>query len=113
MYFLEEHLLRQDDVVLVERKDYIENPKVNGYRSLHLIVSIPIFLAGETRLMNVEIQLRTIAMDFWASLEHKLKYKKHIECTDEIMTELKQCAEESAALDVKMQNLHNKMIEAD
>ena len=113
VYFLEEHLLRQDDVVLVERKDYIENPKVNGYRSLHLIVSIPIFLAGETRLMNVEIQLRTIAMDFWASLEHKLKYKKHIECTDEIMAELKHCAEESAALDVKMQNLHNKMIEAD
>ena len=63
--------------------------------------------------MNVEIQLRTIAMDFWASLEHKLKYKKHIECTDEIMAELKHCAEESAALDVKMQNLHNKMIEAD
>ena len=113
VYFLEEHLLRQDDVVLVERKDYIEGPKANGYRSLHLIVSIPIFLAGETRLMNVEIQLRTIAMDFWASLEHKLKYKKEIECTDEIMAELKHCAEESAALDVKMQNLHNKMIEAD
>ena len=63
--------------------------------------------------MNVEIQLRTIAMDFWASLEHKLKYKKEIECTDEIMAELKHCAEESAALDVKMQNLHNKMIKAD
>ena len=76
VYMLAESLLKQDDIELIEKKDYIKNPKQNGYRSLHLIVAIPIFLANEKRIMKVEIQLRTIAMDFWATLEHQLKYKK-------------------------------------
>ena len=107
VYLLEEYLLRQDDVVLVERKDYIENPKENGYRSLHLIVSVPIFLAGETKMMNVEIQFRTIAMDFWASLEHKVKYKKNYHCDEAVLDKLKQCAEDAAKLDNEMQAIHD------
>ena len=76
VYALAESFLGQDDVTLIERKDYIQNPKPNGYRSLHLIVEIPIFLFEEKKKMKVEIQLRTIAMDFWASLEHNMRYKK-------------------------------------
>ena len=72
-------LLQQDDVKLIEVKEYIKNPKPNGYRSLHLIIEIPIFLKDEKKDMRVEVQLRTIAMDFWASLDHKLSYKKDIE----------------------------------
>lgn len=107
IYILEESFLRQDDVRLLKRKDYIANPKENGYRSLHLIVEVPIFLKEETKYMKVEVQLRTIAMDFWASLEHKLRYKKKRtpEQTQEINKELFECAEESARLDVRMQNL--------
>ncbi len=71
-------LLKQDDVKLIEMKDYIKHPKESGYRSLHLIIEIPIFLQNEKRPMKVEVQLRTIAMDFWASVEHKLRYKKNI-----------------------------------
>ena len=73
---LSEALMQQDDIILLERKDYIRNPKPNGYRSLHMIVSVPIFLAHEKKYMRVEIQLRTLAMDFWATLEHQLRYKK-------------------------------------
>ena len=74
-------LLKQDDITLIEMKDYIKNPKPNGYRSLHLIISVPIFLKDEKRDMKVEVQLRTIAMDFWASLEHKIRYKKIFQMT--------------------------------
>ncbi len=105
VYLLADALLKQDDVTLIEKKDYIENPKPNGYRSLHLIVSVPIFLANEKRMMRVEIQLRTIAMDFWASLEHQLRYKKDTEFTEEMMQELYNCAEISADLDVRMDAL--------
>lgn len=110
IYLLADRLCSQDDVRLIERKDYIKNPKPNGYRSLHLIVEIPIFLMDEKKFMRVEVQFRTIAMDFWASLEHKLKYKKNIE-TDlqEISAELKTCAEEISRLDNKMQEIHNKI----
>ncbi len=76
IYTMADLLLQQDDIILVEKKDYIAHPKDNGYRSLHLIVDVPIFLSNEKRHMKVEVQLRTIAMDFWASLEHKLRYKK-------------------------------------
>ena len=76
IYTVSELLTKQDDITLIQRKDYIENPKENGYRSLHLIVEVPIFLEHKKKMMKVEVQLRTIAMDFWASLEHKLKYKK-------------------------------------
>ena len=107
IYDIEESFLRQDDIKLLKRKDYIQNPKDNGYRSLHLIVEVPIFLKEETKYMKVEVQFRTIAMDFWASLEHKLAYKKNIpeEYRDALDRELKDCAEQSAALDLRMQAL--------
>ena len=94
-------------------KDYIKNPKPNGYRSLHLIVSVPIFLEKEKRLMKVEIQLRTIAMDFWASLEHQLRYKKDFEFTEDMAKELIYCADLSAELDSKMENLRKLTINED
>lgn len=109
VYMLADALLKQDDIKLIERKDYIANPKPNGYRSLHLIVEIPIFLANEKRLMKVEIQLRTIAMDFWASLEHQLKYKKNLEGAEHITEELYQCAEISAQLDLKMDDIRKSL----
>ncbi|MBE6544319.1 MAG: GTP pyrophosphokinase family protein [Ruminococcaceae bacterium] len=108
VYNLAAALIKQDDVVLIEEKDYIKHPKENGYRSLHIIVEIPIFLSHEKRKMKVEIQLRTIAMDFWASLEHQLRYKKETVFTDEMTAELLECANISAMLDVKMDHLrHN------
>lgn len=102
-------LLKQDDVELIEKKDYILNPKPNGYRSLHLIVAVPIYLAHEKRKMRVEVQLRTIAMDFWASLEHQLRYKKDVDFTDEMAKELKFCADLSAELDRRMDSLRDKV----
>lgn len=111
IYMLADCFLKQDDVTLIEMKDYIQKPKENGYRSLHLIVSIPIFLRNEKKNMKVEVQLRTIAMDFWASLEHKLRYKKKIP-DDMVVTladELKQCAETSTELDKKMQEIRNRL----
>lgn len=107
VYTLAEALLKQDDVTLIEKKDYIANPKENGYRSLHLIVTIPIFLAGGKRIMKVEIQLRTIAMDFWASLEHQLRYKKDHAFNEEMARELSDCAAQSAELDRKMNHLRH------
>ncbi len=92
IYLIAEALLRQDDVTLIERKDYIENPKGNGYRSLHLIVEVPVFLTDEKKPMRVEVQIRTIAMDFWASLEHQMKYKQDIPDADWVMKELRDCA---------------------
>ena len=110
IYILADRLCSQDDVRLVERKDYIENPKDNGYRSLHLIVEIPIFLMDEKKYMRVEVQFRTIAMDFWASLEHKLKYKKEpVGDIEEISKQLKECADEISRLDFKMQEIHHKI----
>lgn len=108
VYALASALLRQDDIVLVKKKDYIKNPKDNGYRSLHLIVAVPIFLSCEKRIMKVEIQLRTIAMDFWASLEHQLRYKKDTEFTEDMMKELYECAKISANLDMRMDELRKK-----
>ena len=98
-------LLKQDDITLLSKKDYIANPKANGYRSLHLIVTVPIFLAHEKRIMKVEIQLRTIAMDCWASLEHQLRYKKDIVFTEDMADELQKCAQLSADLDKRMDAL--------
>ncbi len=110
VYALADALLKQDDITLIEKKDYIKNPKPNGYRSLHMIVTIPIFLAHEKRMMKVEIQLRTIAMDFWASLEHQLHYKKSTTFTEEMAKELYNCAELSAELDNRMDNLRKKVL---
>lgn len=109
VYMLADSLLKQDDITLVARKDYIASPKENGYRSLHLIVKVPIFLAHEKKIMKVEIQLRTIAMDFWATLEHQLCYKKDRALTDEVKTELLNCANISADLDMKMDDLRKNM----
>ncbi len=107
IYMLAECILNQDDVTLVERKDYIKTPKPNGYRSLHLIIEIPIFLQEGKKNMKVEIQLRTIAMDFWASLEHKISYKKDVpaEIRDELAKELLSCANKSAELDMRMEQI--------
>ncbi len=109
VYLLADALLKQDDVVLLEKKDYIANPKPNGYRSLHLIVTVPIFLEHEKRIMQVEIQLRTIAMDFWASLEHQLRYKKDFEFTEDMAKELQDCADMSAKLDARMDSLRESV----
>ena len=105
VYLLAEALLSQDDIELIAKKDYIANPKENGYRSLHLIVAVPIYLVNEKRTMRVEIQLRTIAMDSWATLEHQLRYKKNIDFTEEMAEELYLCSKLSAELDHKMDNL--------
>lgn len=110
VYSLADALLKQDDIILIEKKDYIKNPKPNGYRSLHIIVGIPIFLAHEKRVMKVEIQLRTIAMDFWASLEHQLRYKKETTFTADMAKELLNCAELSAELDNKMDSLRKAVL---
>lgn len=111
VYLLSEALLSQDDITLIEKKDYIKKPKPNGYRSLHLIVDVPIFLAKEKRKMKVEIQLRTIAMDCWASLEHQLRYKKDLEFTSEMAHELALCANLSAELDMRMDALRQIVTE--
>jgi putative GTP pyrophosphokinase len=105
VHMLSEALMQQDDIQLIERKDYILNPKPNGYRSLHLIVSVPIFLAHEKKFMRVEIQLRTLAMDFWATLEHQLRYKKDFDFAESMGRELYTCAQLSAELDERMDGL--------
>ncbi|MBE7033137.1 MAG: GTP pyrophosphokinase family protein [Ruminococcaceae bacterium] len=110
VYTLRDALLKQDDITLICEKDYIKNPKPNGYRSLHLIVTVPIFLEHEKKSMKVEIQLRTIAMDTWASLEHQLRYKKDIEFTDKMADELLYCANLSTELDTKMDMLRKLTI---
>lgn len=109
IYRLADCFLQQDDITLIEKKDYIEKPKANGYRSLHLIVAVPIFLENEKRLVRAEVQLRTIAMDFWASLEHKLRYKKNLPPfkLNLLADELKKCADQSAEWDGRMQDIKN------
>ncbi len=104
VYMFADALLEQDDVTLVKRKDYIEHPKENGYRSLHLIVETPIFLHDSKKLMKVEVQLRTMSMDMWASLEHKILYKKDMpeEIAARLTKELGECATEAARLDKRM-----------
>lgn len=111
IYMLADCLLQQDDVKLIEKKDYIKKPKKSGYRSLHLIIEVPIFLQNEKKGMKIEVQLRTIAMDFWASLEHKLRYKKNIAADEvEILEkELIECAELSASLDKRMEAIRNRI----
>ena len=116
IYLLADCLLQQDDVTLIERKDYIKNPKPSGYRSLHLIVEVPIFLHNEKKSVKVEVQLRTIAMDFWASLEHTLHYKRsEKEFTgseaEELAGELSECAAEISRLDKRMQEIRNRITE--
>ena len=111
IYYLASMLSAQDDLEVVKVKDYIKHPKKNGYRSLHLIIQIPIFLSSEKKYMRVEVQFRTIAMDFWASLDHKLKYKKNVKNPELIVEELRKCADIISGVDVRMQEIRN-MIEA-
>lgn len=111
IYMLADCLLNQDDITLIEKKDYIKDPKKSGYRSLHLIIEVPIFLQSGKKSIKVEVQLRTIAMDFWASLEHKLRYKKNIdpEEIERLEKELIECSEVSAALDKRMEEIRNRI----
>lgn len=111
VYKVSNMLTRQDDIILIESKDYIKNPKPNGYRSLHLIVEVPVFFSEKKQYVRVEIQIRTVAMDFWASLEHQLKYKKDIKDSKIIEKELKECAETIANTDLKMMNIRNNIDE--
>ncbi len=110
VYAVADALLKQDDITLIAKKDYIKNPKPNGYRSLHLIIEVPIFLQHEKHMVKVEIQLRTIAQDFWASLEHQMRYKKNFNFTDSMANELLECATISATLDERMEKLNEMVI---
>ena len=109
IYTLSEAFLNQDDITLIERKDYMANPKPNGYRSLHFIVEIPIYLHDEKKPMKVEVQFRTISMDWWASLEHKIRYKKDVKVPKDIADELRECAEAAAILDNRMEQIQKKI----
>lgn len=111
IYRLAGLLTKQDDIILLQAKDYIKNPKANGYRSLHYILDVPVFLSNEKKYMHVEVQFRTIAMDFWASLEHKLRYKKDWDRADadEIVSQLKVCADSIEELDYRMQTIRDKI----
>ncbi len=105
IYTVSDMLTRQDDINLLSVKDYIKKPKENGYRSYHMIIEIPVFFSNTKQYVKVEIQIRTIAMDFWASLEHQVKYKRNIPNSDEIQAKLKKCADIIAATDVEMQDI--------
>ncbi len=109
VYDIAEMLKRQDDLIIIETKDYIKNPKPNGYRSYHLIVEVPVFFSKKKQSVRVEIQIRTVAMDFWASLEHQLKYKKDLDECKSIECELKECASIIAQTDEKMMSIRNRM----
>ena len=109
VYEIYEKLAGQSDLQIKEVKDYIKNPKDNGYRSLHLLVEVPVFLTDKTEHVTIEVQIRTIAMDFWASLEHKLYYKKGKVVPRQVLIGLNQCADLAALLDEKMQDIRNKM----
>lgn len=109
VYAVASLLLQQDDIKLLRRSDYIKDPKESGYRSLHLVVQIPVFLSDRTEMVPVEIQFRTIAMDTWASLEHELKYKRVGGITPQMEQELKDCAEAMAEVDRKMEQIHKDL----
>ena len=113
IYTLADAFLKQDDITLIAKKDYIKNPKPNGYRSLHLVIETPVFLSDGKEIVNVEVQIRTIAMDFWASLEHQLKYKTDSEVSADLAQQLKECAETIAATDLKMQSVYKALKEID
>lgn len=109
IYDLANMLCSQADVEVLQRRDYIQKPKPNGYRSLHITVRIPVFLSTGSVGVPVEIQIRTIAMDFWASLEHQLRYKAEHTVPPTLRAQLKACAEESAALDLRMQAIYRQL----
>ena len=106
IYTVADLLRKQDDLTILRERDYIKNPKDNGYRSLHLLINVPVFLAEGKYYVPVEVQIRTIAMDFWASLEHHIRYKKILSIPGELAQELAQAAEDIARLDRKMQAIY-------
>ena len=109
VYWIAEMLSKQPDVTVLEVKDYIANPKANGYRSLHLIVQVPVFLSTHTEQITVELQIRTIAMDFWASIEHKLRYKYDAEMPQELADQIAHSARVAAELDDRMGALRDEV----
>lgn len=109
IYYIAQLLLLHDDITLVRKTNYILYPKDNGYRSLHLIVNVPFYSKEGVQLVPVEIQIRTIAMDMWASLEHNLRYKSEHIVNDDIKQRLKKCAEDIAATDQEMQNIYREL----
>lgn len=109
IYVISNMLQKQKDIQVIECKDYIKNPKQNGYQSLHLIIKIPIFMSDREDEIFVEIQIRTIAMDFWASLEHKIYYKYNKEIPQSMKNELKEAAITALQLDQKMEKIHKEM----
>lgn len=111
IYKVADMFTAQDDIELIKRKDYIKNPKMNGYRSLHLIVEVPVFFSDHKEQIRVEVQIRTIAMDFWASLEHQLKYKKDVADAENIIYELRACADVINRTDYHMQSLRDRIVE--
>ena len=111
IYRIADMIRDQKDIQVIAVKDYITYPKASGYKSYHMIVSIPVYLSDRTVDTKVEIQIRTVAMDFWASLEHQLKYKKDIANTEELTRELRDCAEVSACLDAKMEEIRKRIME--
>ena len=115
VYRVAEMVERQQDLEIVKRQDYIKTPNYNGYRSLHLDLRVPVYLSNRTEQVLAEVQIRTIAMDFWASLEHKLQYKKNIPESQAkfLKDELYDCAQQSAALDKRMQNIRNVIAESE
>lgn len=111
IYKVADMFTAQDDIELIKRKDYIKRPKMNGYRSLHLIVEVPVFFSDHKEHVRVEVQIRTIAMDFWASLEHQLKYKKDVVDAENIIYELRACADVINRTDYHMQSLRDRIVE--
>lgn len=109
IYRIQDMLEKQSDLTILEVKDYIKNPKPNGYRSLHLIVEVPVFMSDREENVCVEIQIRTIAMDFWASLEHKIYYKYNQAIPSRMLHELKEAADTATELDKQMERLHNEI----
>lgn len=109
IYQLTDLLLKQSDIILLRQTDYIKHPKENGYRSMHLVIRVPVFLSNRTEHVPVEIQLRTIAMDMWASLEHELRYKSNKQATDYLVEKLKICSEDLLDIDRRMQEIYKKL----
>lgn len=109
IYLISDMLSKQSDLTVLEIKDYIKNPKPNGYQSLHLLIEVPVFMSDGQERVCVEVQIRTVAMDFWASLEHKIFYKYNQSVPPQLLQELKEASDSAAALDRQMERLHNQV----
>ncbi|MEC2071026.1 GTP pyrophosphokinase [Alkalihalophilus marmarensis] len=109
IYIISEMLQKQKDITVIECKDYIKKAKPNGYQSLHLILEVPVFMSDREESVKVEVQIRTVAMDFWASLEHKIYYKYEKAVPAHLLKELKEAADAAAELDQKMERIHQEV----